>query len=127
VLNPLDGPKLVAFLKGMEFTSLTRRVADATDTDASAVDAADVAVDAAAEMRGPDLDPGDAAKAGTSASGQNDDTPQGLAKRRATEAGSAKIDTTAYETLSDIDQLKSWCANGARDRCCRFRHRNHIA
>jgi DNA polymerase-1 len=41
VLNPLDGPKLVAFLKGMEFTSLTRRVAEATETDASAVDAAE--------------------------------------------------------------------------------------
>jgi DNA polymerase-1 len=66
VLNPLDGPKLVAFLKGMEFTSLTRRVAEATETDASAVDAAEVAVDAAAEMRGPDLDPGNAGKAGAS-------------------------------------------------------------
>lgn len=110
VLNPLDGPKLVAFLKGMEFTSLTRRVADATDTDASAVDAADVAVDVAAEMRGPDLDPGDAANAAVTATGQNDDTPQGLAKRRAAEAGSAKIDTTAYETLSDIGQLEAWCA-----------------
>jgi DNA polymerase-1 len=64
VLNPLDGPKLVAFLKGMEFTSLTRRVAEATETDASAVDAAEVAVDAAAEMRGPDLDPGNARQGG---------------------------------------------------------------
>jgi DNA polymerase-1 len=112
VLNPIDGPKLVAFLKGMEFTSLTRRVADATDTDASAVEAAEVAVDAAADMRGPDLDPGDAAKAGTSAaSGNGDDTPQGLAKRRAAAAGSVKIDTTSYETLRDLDQLKAWCAN----------------
>ena len=117
VLNPLNGPKLVAFLKGMEFTSLTRRVAEATDTDASAVEAADVAVDAAAEMRGPDLDPGQAAQsapAGISATfaGRNetDDTPQGLAKRRADAAASAKIDTTAYETLRDLDRLKLWCA-----------------
>ncbi len=116
VLNPLDGPKLVAFLKGMEFTSLTRRVAEATETDASAVDAAEVAVDAAAEMRGPDLDPGKAGKAGASGtSGKGDDTPQGLAKRRAEATASAKIDTSAYETLRDIDQLKAWCAM-ARER-----------
>ncbi|WP_375589929.1 DNA polymerase I [Hoeflea alexandrii] len=116
VLNPLDGPKLVAFLKGMEFTSLTRRVAEATETDASAVDAAEVAVDAAAEMRGPDLNPGNAGKVGASGtSGKGDDTPQGLAKRRAEATASAKIDTSAYETLRDIDQLKAWCAM-ARER-----------
>jgi len=116
-LNPLDGPKLVSFLKGMEFTSLTRRVADATETDASAVDAAEIAVDAAAEMRGPDLDPGQASGASSSSGGSanGDDTPQGLAKRRAETAASARIDTTAYETLRDIDQLKAWCAM-ARER-----------
>ena len=118
VLNPLDGPKLVAFLKGMEFTSLTRRVAEATDTDAGAVEAAEVAVDAAADMRGPDLDPGQAAGASSPSpkgSANSDDTPQGLAKRRAEAAGSAKIDTTAYETLRDIGELKAWCAM-ARER-----------
>ena len=118
VLNPLDGPKLVAFLKGMEFTSLTRRVAEATETDASAIDAAEVAVDAAAEMRGPDLDPGQAngaASLSSATSAGGDDTPQGLAKRRAEASASAKIDTSAYETLRDIDQLKSWCAM-ARER-----------
>jgi len=117
VLNPPDGPKLVAFLKAMEFTSLTRRVAEATETDAGAVDAASVSVDTA-DMRGPDLDPGQVA-AGTSAfatqDGKASDTPQGLAKRRAEAAVSAKIDTGAYETLRDIDQLRDWCAL-ARDR-----------
>ena len=106
VLNPLDGPKLVAFLKGMEFNSLTRRVADATETDASAVDAAEVALDATADMRGPDHDPA----APVSAKSEIDDTPQGLAKRRAGAAASVKIDTGAYETLRDIEQLKVWCA-----------------
>ena len=33
-LHAQDGPKLVAFLKTMEFTTLTRRVAAATETDA---------------------------------------------------------------------------------------------
>ena len=111
VLNPLDGPKLVAFLKGMEFTSLTRRVADATETDASAVDAAEVAVEAAADMRGPDLDPASS----SSAKSDIDDTPQGLAKRRAEAAGSARIDTSVYQTLSELSQLKAWCEQ-ARER-----------
>ena len=31
-LEPQDGPKLIAFLKAMEFNSLTRRVAEATET-----------------------------------------------------------------------------------------------
>ena len=118
VLNPPDGPKLVAFLKVMEFTSLTRRVAEATETDAGAVDAANVAVGSAAEMRGPDLDP-DQATAGTSAFATEDDrsvdTPQALAKRRAEAAVAAKIDTGGYQTLGTIEELKAWCA-AARER-----------
>ncbi|MDP2734385.1 MAG: DNA polymerase, partial [Hoeflea sp.] len=117
LLNPPDGPKLVAFLKGMEFTSLTRRVAEATETDAGAVEAAQIAVGDTADMRGPDLDPvnpkaGPKAgpASGEAAGSQGDDTPQGLARRRAEAAVAAKIDTSAYETLRDIDQLKAWCA-----------------
>ena len=34
VLRPPNGPKLIAFLKTMEFTTLTRRVAEATGADA---------------------------------------------------------------------------------------------
>ncbi|MDP2120319.1 MAG: DNA polymerase I [Hoeflea sp.] len=117
VLNPPDGPKLVAFLKAMEFTSLTRRVAEATETDAGAVDAASVAIDTA-EMRGPDLDPGEAT-AGTSAfatqDGKSVDTPQGLARKRAEAAVGAKIDTGGYQTLGTIEELKAWCAV-ARER-----------
>ena len=39
VLEPQDGPKLVSFLKGLEFNTLTRRVAEATGTDAAEVEA----------------------------------------------------------------------------------------
>ncbi|KGF68535.1 DNA polymerase I [Hoeflea sp. BAL378] len=118
VLNPPDGPKLVAFLKAMEFTSLTRRVAEATETDAGAIDAASVAVASAAEMRGPDLDP-DQTTPGASAFSTGDgtgvDTPQGLAKRRAEAAVAAKIDTDGYQTLGTIEELRAWCA-AARER-----------
>jgi DNA polymerase-1 len=104
VLNALDGPKLVAFLKGMEFTSLTRRVAEATDTETAEVEAAKIAIDHSEAARGPDLDPGEAASGGS-----HEDTPKNLAQRRAEAAVAAKIDTGAYETLGDIDALKSWC------------------
>lgn len=56
VLEPQNGPKLIAFLKAMEFTTLTRRVAEATDSDASAIEAANVPVQWGADAHGPDLD-----------------------------------------------------------------------
>ncbi|MFY8099529.1 MAG: 5'-3' exonuclease, partial [Allorhizobium sp.] len=45
VLEPQNGPKLIAFLKAMEFTTLTRRVAEVCDCDASAIEPADVPVE----------------------------------------------------------------------------------
>src|SRR5690606_39343727 len=59
-LQPPNGPKLISFLKAMEFTTLTRRVAEITDCDASAIEAAHVPVQWGKEARGPDLDPGTA-------------------------------------------------------------------
>lgn len=55
-LEEQDGPKLVGFLKTMEFTTLTRRVAEATGVEAAEVEAADVVVADAGAARGPDLD-----------------------------------------------------------------------
>ncbi len=54
-LEPQDGPKLVAFLKAMEFSSLTRRVAEATGTDASQVEPANVRIERGRDTHGPDL------------------------------------------------------------------------
>ena len=51
-LDKPNGPKLVAFLKAMEFTTLTRRVAEATGTDASAVEAASVVADSTMSPQG---------------------------------------------------------------------------
>ncbi|AHB02664.1 DNA polymerase I [Brucella ceti TE28753-12] len=56
VLEPQNGPKLIGFLKAMEFTSLTRRVAEATDTDASSVEPCHVETDWGADAHGPDVD-----------------------------------------------------------------------
>ncbi|MEP5975418.1 MAG: 5'-3' exonuclease H3TH domain-containing protein, partial [Nitratireductor sp.] len=51
VLQPPDGPRLIAFLKALEFTTLTRRVAEATGADAAEVEPASVEVDDAARAR----------------------------------------------------------------------------
>ena len=45
VLQPPNGPKLIAFLKAMEFTTLTRRVAEATGTEAGEIEPAIVPVE----------------------------------------------------------------------------------
>ena len=57
VLQHPDGPKLIAFLKTMEFSTLTRRVAEATDTDAAEIAPAVVVVDTA-DVHGPDVGAG---------------------------------------------------------------------
>ncbi|MGO4842212.1 5'-3' exonuclease H3TH domain-containing protein, partial [Rhizobiaceae sp. 2RAB30] len=44
-LQPPDGPKLIAFLKAMEFSTLTRRVAEATGTEVSEIEPAYVPVE----------------------------------------------------------------------------------
>jgi len=110
ILNPLDGAKLIAFLKAMEFTSLTRRVGEATQTEIHEIDAATVEVETTDNAHGPDLDKGDATKptkeAGT---GSNVGTPAAIVARRVNSAMGAKIDTGGYLTISDAQTLKDWC------------------
>jgi DNA polymerase I len=122
VLNPPDGPKLIAFLKAMEFTTLTRRVAEATSADASAIEPAEVIVERAEEAHGPDLEtaplqianglpeegevtpeaaPGPVAEQG----------PAGLAARRAEMASSEAIDRSAYVVIRDLATLEQWIAD----------------
>ncbi len=143
-LDKPNGPKLVAFLKAMEFTTLTRRVAEATGTDASSVEAASVVVEGGRDAHGPDVGSGDGlsdspspvslretvlspgGRGENSASdlsplpqgertvlrsktGEGESTPQALAASRATEALAAKIDTTAYTCIQDLETLQRWC------------------
>src|SRR5690606_15714745 len=56
VLQPPNGPKLIAFLKTMEFTTLTRRVAEISGADAAAIDPAHVPVQWGKDAHGPDHD-----------------------------------------------------------------------
>lgn len=115
VLEPQDGPKLVGFLKAMEFNTLTRRVAEATDCDAAAIEPADVVVEWGESAHGPDLDlepkTADAAKPDTASKAKGAaplNTPQALAEKRKAEALGQVIDTSAYVTITDEAVLKRW-------------------
>lgn len=102
-LEEQDGPKLVAYLKAMEFTTLTKRVAEATGADAAHVEAADIAVDKADAVRGPDLDSAVDTDTG-------DQTPQALANARAQAAATSTFAPDAYVCVRDIDTLNQWIA-----------------
>jgi len=131
--------RLIAFLKAMEFNSLTRRVAEFADIDPGAIDPDESLAGssfsspreaagrvAANEMSGgaegvakapptPDLFPSPAARTGGGETPAL--TPQALAAARAETARSAKFDRTRYETVRGLDRLKAWIE---RARDCGF-------
>lgn len=120
VLEPQNGPKLIGFLKAMEFTTLTRRVAEATDTDASAVEPCHIETEWGSEAHGPDVDvpaksqakPSENSSAPAAVETQDASgyTPKALAESRAATALAQKIDTTAYTCIRDLPTLNKWFA-----------------
>ncbi|MEM8649627.1 MAG: DNA polymerase I [Pseudomonadota bacterium] len=108
VLEPTNGPQLISFLKAMEFTTITRKVAEVTETDASAVDADEITVDGYDNPRGPDLDQVAAAAGGESAAAGSSSTPTDLANARLSEGLAAKFDAEAYECVRDEATLNEW-------------------
>ncbi len=129
VLEPQNGPKLVGFLKAMEFTSLTRRVADACDCDPATIEPSEVKVELADAAHGPDLDvadnaepvagsavaaegasaPAPAVKPRLAVEGQTE--PTDLATARAASFATAPIDHSKYVTIRDIATLDRWIAD----------------
>ena len=129
VLQPPNGPKLIGFLKAMEFTTLTRRVAEASGADAGEIEPAGIDVEWGAEAHGPDLDASPAGDPESAASGDvsptaqarlGGDAPGDLAAARAAEAVAAKIDTTAYTCIRDIDTLRAWIAEAREEGVVAF-------
>ena len=126
-----DYKLLIAFLKAMEFGTLTRRVAEFSGIEAAQIDA-DGQLSSASATR--------AKSAGGSATGLfpaprlplGDDparpskerpgadaaeiqlTPQALATARAEAARNAKVDRSRYEIVRSLDRLNAWIAR-ARD------------
>ncbi|CAM5474559.1 DNA polymerase-1 [Aquamicrobium terrae] len=117
VLHPADGPKLISFLKAMEFSSLTRRVAEATGADPADIEAADVPVERGDTAHGPDVGVGEAQTSPAAAdddaaapAGEEGDTPSLLSALRAEAAVADKIDVGAYACIRDMETLQAWIA-----------------
>ncbi len=102
--NHLDGAQLVAFLKAMEFTTLTRRVAEAADVEAGEVESASVSVKGWEAPEAPEE-----SAAATTGDGLGM-TPAALAEARAAAALDAKVEPDGYETVRDLATLDSWIA-----------------
>ncbi len=133
-----DYKLLIAFLKAMEFSSLTRRVAEFSSIDVAAIEPdAKLAVRGAAlplplageddaesaseggqsaPLSKPALSPASPASGGGRSGAANGKlTPQALAAARLDIAHSKKFDRAKYETVRSLDRLKAWIAR-ARDQ-----------
>ncbi|HMG77072.1 MAG TPA: DNA polymerase I [Xanthobacteraceae bacterium] len=132
-----DYKLLIAFLKAMEFSSLTRRVAEF-----SSIDVAEIEPDAKLAVRGgsaplplageddaqsaatagesavpskPAPQPSSASGGGRPSAANGKLTPQALAAARLDIAHAQKFDRSKYETVRSLDRLKAWIER-ARDQ-----------
>jgi DNA polymerase-1 len=122
-----DARKLIAFLKAMEFSTLTRRVADYSQIDPSDVEADSGNKSAASGSSGApasakasggttgDLFAGSPATARPGADKQDKaaspkGTPISLAAARAEAARKLPVDRSKYQTIRNLDALKAWIA-----------------
>jgi len=122
-----DARKLVAFLKAMEFSTLTRRVAEYAQIDPSAIEAnvgsnrsGDTSAPAiTGEAPAPPSPPGAGASSapGKPGTGDRNDkaaslkgTPISLASARAEAARKLPVDRAKYQTIRKLDDLKAFLA-----------------
>jgi DNA polymerase-1 len=128
-LDETDGKRLVAFLKAMEFTTLTKRVAEATGANAEEIapdpalapgdniigklkaeGRAEISSTEKTEIKFSNKDGHGREKA--NAPQKNVLTPAGLAQERI-KAAKAKVDRSKYETVGDLKRLDAWIAKAA--------------
>ncbi|QIB33884.1 DNA polymerase I [Ancylobacter pratisalsi] len=111
VVEP-EGKKLIAFLKAMEFTTLTRRVAEAYEIDAAAIDPDPglKAGGARSDALGEGLDPEgvDPTAAAGDAAVEAGLTPAALSVARISEGTATPVDRASYETVRTLDRLRQW-------------------
>ncbi|WP_208442076.1 DNA polymerase I [Bartonella raoultii] len=106
ILEPQDGPRLIGFLKAMEFSTLTRRVAEATSCDAAAIDALDIAVEW--EKSEKERDSTVKKEDSTLPHNFSENSPQQLAEKRKDQALTQKIIRDAYTMILDEGVLQEW-------------------
>ncbi|AQX28601.1 MULTISPECIES: DNA polymerase I [unclassified Bartonella] len=104
-LEPQNGPRLIAFLKAMEFTALTRRVAKETSCDAAVIDALDININWEETTCEADL-----GIKNNKALFHDffENSPQILARKRKNQARTQKITRDSYKTILDEEILKEW-------------------
>ncbi|RCL00050.1 MAG: DNA polymerase I [Candidatus Tokpelaia sp. JSC188] len=111
VLKPQDGPKLISFLKAMEFASLIHRVSKATDTDPSIIKTQCVNV-AWGEEEAYDFDTGigdkEPDKLDMSASDIDFAKPCCLAKLCWKKALHEPFNIDNYKTIFKMEELTQW-------------------
>jgi DNA polymerase I len=117
-LPPFDAKPLIAFLKAMEFTTITKRIADKADVDVNAVEpdprlsvgnyGSKTSNSPDAPLRGgaPQTAEPKAVIAASQTGGEN--SPAHLAASRKAEASATTIDTSRYENVATVDALKNW-------------------
>ncbi len=112
VLEDPDGKRLIAFLKAMEFTTITRRAAETFGVDAAAIEADPALAPGGGQAPSPATeDAAPAPVARPSSSGRPDIlTPSDLVTARAQEARAVKVDRSRYKMLTDAATLTDWCA-----------------
>ena len=126
VLEEPDAKRLVAFLKAMEFTTITRRVAEAYGVEAGEIDpdpllapgggAVPALPAGPAEPVAPAAAAAPASGAAPALSGRPQLlSPSDLVAARAAEARAEKVDRSRYAMLTTAAELADWCAR-ARDQ-----------
>ncbi|SNZ20509.1 DNA polymerase I [Cohaesibacter gelatinilyticus] len=111
--DDLDGPKLVSYLKALNFTTLTRRIAEATETEAENVEACDLNIEGwepAPKMAAEESSASAEGSEGTARSGG----PADLAAKIASEVGALSIDNQKYEMVTELTALERWCSEAKR-------------
>ena len=118
VIEP-EGRKLIAFLKAMEFTTLTRRVGEAYEIDIAAIDP-DPGLKAGGGESGllaAGLDPDTretAVPLDEAPSPAEGLTPQALAAARQAQATATPVDRSRYETVTTLARLQEWVARATQ-------------
>jgi DNA polymerase-1 len=113
-LPKLEGAKMVGFLKAMEFTTLTRRVAEICGLEAGDIepDAAYAGPAGWRQRDGEAATPPPAPPAAPPAEAAPDASPKRLAQARAAQARAQSFDVAQYPTVQTLEDLDAWIARG---------------
>ncbi|WP_424984022.1 DNA polymerase I [Maritalea sp. S77] len=94
--QPISASDVIPFLKAMEFTTITKRVASALEADADEIEADESLA----------ADESEVEATASAASGEH--TPMGLFEKRLAEVQAIPVDHDKYETVRTSEALQKW-------------------